>query len=613
MAAILAREVCAANSRPRPDRTCLRGRRLGLNSHATVGARSISKIAVCAVLIAITWAVFGQTLQYGFVNYDDPAYVSENRLIQAGVTWQNVVWAFTHVHSHNWHPLTTISHMLDCQLFGVKPGAHHFVNVLLHSASAVLLFLLLEQITAVLWRSAFVAAVFAIHPLHVESVAWIAERKDVLSGWFFMLTLLAYVRYTRKPTVVRYVLMSILFVCGLLSKPMLVTLPAILLFLDYWPLNRCRKSEAGSQKEFTPVKLGLEKIPLFVLAIGSAIATLIAQRGGIIGTAYLPFTWRIANAISAYLIYIWQMFWPVNLAVFYPHPGQLPFWEIAAESALLILVTTVAIFLQKARPYFITGWLWYLVMLLPVIGLIQVGSQAHADRYTYLSQIGLYIVVVWGVFDLLQPFRYRREIFATIAPGIIAVLGWRARIQTSYWHDTERLWNRTLAVTGENDFAHFALGEHLLKVHRLDDAITQFQIVLARHPNDPDANFQMGCAFMEKDDTDSAIRRFETTLKVKPENPDAETNLGNALLKAGRVGVAVEHYQIVIHRDPSSALAHYNLAVGLHRLGHLPEAIAQYKEALAIDPNYPDAEEFLQQALLQNGQQNESKPDSEKR
>jgi len=577
-----------------------------------VGARLFSKIAVCAVLVAITWSIFGQTLRYGFVNYDDPAYVSENRQIQAGPSWKNVVWAFTHAHSHNWHPLTTISHMLDCQLFGLKPGAHHFVNVLLHTASVLLLFFLLEQLTRAFWRSAFVAALFAIHPLHVESVAWIAERKDVLSGFFFMLTLLAYVQYTRKPNVGRYATMSILFVCGLLSKPTLVTLPAILLLLDYWSLGRQRSEVKVQRSEVTWKKLVLEKIPLFVLSIGSAIATLIAQRGGILETAYLPFTWRIANAASAYLIYIWQMFWPINLAAIYPHPGRLPLWETAGASALLIVVTTVAIFLRKQRPYLITGWLWYLIVLLPVIGLVQVGSQAHADRYTYLSQIGLYIAIVWSVVDLLQSFRYRREILATGAPIIIAVLGWRAWIQTSYWHNTERLWNRTIAVTGQNDFAHFALGEYLLKVHRLNDAIGQLEIVLARHPNDPDANFQMGYALMERGDDAAAINHFETTLKTKPENPDAETNLGNVLLEADRVEDAVEHYRIVVRREPSSALGHYNLAVGLHRLGRLPEAIAQYKEALAIDPNYPDAEEFLQQALSQSGQM-EAKPDSDKR
>ena len=557
----------------------------------------------------MTWAVFGQTLHYGFVNYDDPAYVSENRQIQNRLSWQSIGWAFTHVHSHNWHPLTTISHMLDCQVFGLNPGAHHLVTVLLHSASVILLFLLLEQMTGgrgTIWRNAFTAGLFAIHPLHVESVAWISERKDVLSGLFFMLTLLAYVHYSRKPNAIRYFMVAISFVLGLLSKPMLVTTPLILLLLDYWPLNRGQRSEASGQ---TWPKLIVEKIPLFVLSLGSAVATLIAQHGGILATDYLPLGWRIANAASVYLIYVWQMFWPMNLAVMYPHPGGLPFWETALAVGLLTLITALAFRSRKQRPYFITGWLWYLIMLVPVIGLVQVGSQAHADRYTYLSQIGLYIAVVWGAADVLSALRYRREVCVVAMPLVIALLGWRSWTQTGYWRDTELLWNRTLAVTGQNDFAHFGLGEFLLKTHRLDDAIAQFKVVLANHPNHPDANFQMGYALMEKGDVEEAIKHFEQTLKVKPENPDAETNLGNLLLQYDRIQEAVDHYQVVVRREPASALAHYNLAVGLHRLGRLPEAIAEYKEALALDPKYPDAEEFLRQAQWQNGESSKPTPD----
>ncbi len=589
----------------------MRAHRVELNSlPKIVRAQLVLRFAIAAALVAITFAVFAQTLGHGLVNYDDPVYVSENPHIQAGLNWRSLFWAFTHVHSHNWHPLTTMSHMLDCQLFGFKPGAHHFVNVLLHTASAVLLFLLLEQATrspnwtGIIWRSAFVAAVFAVHPLHVESVAWVSERKDVLSGFFFMLTLLSYFHYTREPKVSRYLIMSILFACGLMSKPMLVTLPAVLLLLDYWPLNRFEQSSA--------LKLVLEKIPLFILSIGSAVATLIAQRGGIVQIGHLPLTWRAANAASVYLIYVWQMIWPANLATIYPHPGRLPVWETACAVALLVLITGGAFLLRKGQPYFIIGWLWYLIMLLPVIGLIQVGSQAHADRYTYLSQIGLCIAATWGIADLSRSFRYRREILTVAAPMIVAVLAWRAWIQTAYWHDTERLWNRTFAVTKRNDIAHFAMGEFLLKAHRLDEAITQFQIVLAGHPYEPDANFQIGCAFMEKGELDLAIRHFGRTLKIQPENSEAETNLGNVLLKSERMEEAVEHYQNVVRREPSSALAHYNLAVGLHRLGQLPEAITHYKKALAIEPNYPDAEYFLGEALLQNGQPDEAKIHLEK-
>ena len=567
-------------------------------------AQFVLRLAISTGLVAITWIVFAQTLGHDFVNFDDPVYVSENPQIQEGVNWQNVLGAFTRVHSHNWHPSTTMSHMLDCQLFGLKPGAHHFVNVLLHSASVVLLFILLQQTTNGLWRSAFVAAIFAIHPLHVESVAWISERKDVLSGLFFMLTLLAYFHYTRQPGFWRYVTMAILFVCGLLAKPMLVSVPFVLLLLDYWPLQRFRGTRAP--------RLLAEKIPLFVLSAGSAIATLIAQRGGIVQTAQLPVTWRVENAVSAYLIYIWQTFWPANLGLIYPHPGRLPLWETACESALLILITGIVLVLRKRRPYFVTGWFWYLIMLLPVIGLVQVGSQAHADRYTYLPQIGLCIVVAWAVVDLLRPIPYRRELFSIAAPLVVAILAWCAWIQTGYWHDTERIWNRTFAVTKQNDIGHFNMGEFLLRTHRFDEAITQFQIFLVHQPNDPNANFQIGSAFMEKGELDLAIRHFQKTLQLEPDNPEAETNLANVLLKAERVDEAVEHYRNIVRHEPRSALAHYNLAVGLHRQGRLSEAIVHYKEALAIQPDYPDADYFLGEALLQDGQPDEAKIHLEK-
>lgn len=550
----------------------------------------VLKFAICFALVAITFAIFGQTLGHEFVNYDDPVYVSENPRIQVGLNGQSVAWALTHSHSHNWHPLTTMSHMLDWQMFGAKPGLHHLVNVLVHAANAVLLFLLLQQLTSSMWRSAFVAGVFAIHPLHVESVAWIAERKDVLSGFFFFLTLFAYVAYTRKPNIGRYLTMSILLACGLMAKPMLVTMPAILLLLDYWPLNRFEKSSA--------TKLVVEKIPLLVLSIGSAAATLIAQRGDIVQIAHLPLSWRATNAVSVYLIYIWQMIWPAKLATIYPHPGPLPIWQTAGAAALLALITIAVVVLRKRRPYLVTGWFWYLIMLVPVIGLVQVGSQAHADRYTYLPQIGLYIAITWAV---VESFPYRREVLAATGSIVIAIFAWRAAIQTSYWHDTERLWNHTFAVTGRNDIAHFNFGEFLLTRHRLDEAIAEFQTPLASNPLDPDVNFQLGSALMERGEFESAARHFENTLKAQPDNPEAETNLGNVLLSSGRIDAAVEHYRNVVRLQPNSALAHYNLGVGLHRLGQLPEAIAHYKEALRIDPNYPDAAQFLNDALQQSG------------
>ena len=590
-------------------------------------AQLVLKLAICAALIAITWAVFGQTVGHDFVNFDDPIYVSENDHVRAGLSWQGVAWAFTHVHSHNWHPLTTMSHMLDCQLFGLKPGAHHFVNVLLHSATAALLFFLLAQFTGspsspqdesvsprrpdrtgTIWSSAFVAAVFAIHPLHVESVAWISERKDVLSGLFFVLTLLAYFYYTRKPNIGRYLSVSILFACGLMSKPMLVTFPVILLLLDYWPLKRLSRSSAR--------RVLIEKIPLVILSIASAVGTLVAQNEGIglVRLEVLPLTWRITNALVACLVYIWQMIWPANLALAYHHPGKLPLWQVAASAALLVAVTLGVFALRKRSPYLTVGWCWYLIVLVPVIGLVQVGGQAHADRYTYLPQIGLYLAATWEIVDLSRSWRYRSPILAVAAAIIISALSLRAADQVWYWHDSERIWRHTLAVTTKNDVAHLGLGELFSDQKRLDEAIAELRPLVSKYPEDLDVRLKLANALAGKEGRmDEAIAEYESAAKIGPPNPDVETTLANLLLEHGRIEDAIRYYRHVVELEPSSALAHYNLAVGLHRDKQLSEAILHYKAALTIDPKYPDADSFLGQALLENGQPDEAKIHLEKR
>jgi hypothetical protein len=556
------------------------------------------RFVICGVIVALTWIVFGQTFWHDFINLDDPFYVSENPNIQTGLAWRSIAWAFTHVHANNWHPLTTMSHMLDCQLFDLRPGWHHLVNVLLHSANAVLLFLLLAKINPPrIWSSAFVAAVFAIHPLRVESVAWISERKDVLSGLFFLLTVLAYFRYAQKQSLARYVTMSILFACGLLSKPMLVTLPIILLLLDYWPLGRFQKTSAR--------KLFLEKVPLFALSIASAAATLFAQSQeiGLVRLEVLPFWWRVTNALSAFLIYIWQIIWPADLALFYSHPGKLPLWEIVGAATLLTAITAGVIALRKQKPYLMMGWGWYLIMLLPVIGLIQVGGQSHADRYTYLPHIGLYIAITWTIADFFRSRRHAVAILGVASGLIITALGYGAAKQTSYWHDSERLWRHVLAVTTGNDVAHLCLGDLFLDQKRLDDAIAEFQSIVTRHPNDADARLKLANALSEKKDRmNDAIAEYEAASMIGDPNPDVETTLANLLLEQGRINEAIKYYRHVAQLKPSSALAHYNLAIGLHRLGQLSEAIAHYKAALAIDPKYPDAQYFLEQAESENGQ-----------
>ncbi|MFL6501409.1 MAG: tetratricopeptide repeat protein [Candidatus Udaeobacter sp.] len=509
---------------------------------------------ICLGLVILTLAVFIQTVRFDFVNYDDPSYVYQNTRILSGINVVNVAWAFTHVHSENWHPLTTITHMLDCQLHGLNAGWHHFTNVLLHSIAVVLLFVALQRMTGALWRSAFVSAVFAVHPLHVESVAWIAERKDVLSAVFFMVTLLAYLNYTRAPSIGRYLTVALAVVLGLMSKPMLVTLPFVLLLLDYWPLGRFEAHRSNTGRQV--LQLVLEKIPLIALSTVSSIVTFLAQQGAIGWTEQLPVSERISNAIVAYVVYIRQMFWPAGLAVFYPHPeNRLPIWEISLALIVLGGITAAAFVLRKKAPYLVTGWFWYLGMLVPVIGLLQVGWQGHADRYTYLPQIGLYVALTWAVTDLTRSWRFQRMAFCAAALLIVGALSCRAWLQTSYWRDSETLFTHTLAVTSNNDVALNNLGIISLDKGQLDDAISKLQ----------------------------------AAIELRPENAPAHDNLAKALLKKGQVAEAMVHYRKFLELEPASVEARNTLGTALIQQGHVREAIEQWQEALATQPENGNA------------------------
>ena len=511
-------------------------------------------ICICIALVVLTWSVFGQTLRYDFVNYDDPRYVYQNTRITSGISFDNVVWAFSHIHSENWHPLTTITHMLDCQLYGLKAGWHHFSNVLLHAVAVVLLFIALQRMTGTLWRSAFVAAVFAVHPLHVESVAWIAERKDVLSAVFFMLTLLAYLHYTRAPSISRYLTVVLVVALGLMSKPMLITLPFVLLLLDYWPLERFEATRSNTGRRV--LQLVLEKIPLLALCAVSSIVTFLAQRGAIGGTEQLPMSARINNAFVSYIVYIRQMFWPARLAVFYPHPEhRLPLFEISLAVIVLIGITVAAFGFRKKWPYLMTGWLWYLGMLVPVIGLVQVGWQGHADRYTYLPQIGLYIAVTWAVTDLTRSWRFQQIALGAAALVVVGALTWRAWLQTSYWRDSETLFTHTLAVTGKNDVA-------------LNN---------------------LGIIFLERGQLDDAISRLQAAIDLRPENGPAHDNLAKALLKKGQVAEAMVHYRKFLEIEPENVEARNTLGTALIQQGHVKEAIDQWQDALALQPDNGNA------------------------
>lgn len=509
-------------------------------------------IGICLFLAALTWLVFGQTLRHDFINYDDPRYVYENTKITSGVSLSGIAWAFTHIHSMNWHPLTTISHMLDCQVYGLKPGGHHFTNVLLHIVAAILLFLALQEMTGTFWNSAFVAAVFAIHPLRVESVAWIAERKDVLSGVFFMLTLLAYVHYVRLPSIGRYLVVVFALACGLMSKPMLVTLPFVLLLVDHWPLDRI------SGRFWKRVA---EKIPLLALSAVSSIGTLVAQKGAVGWTEELPILERINNAIISYVLYIWQMVWPANLAVFYPHPeNRLLPWEIISSLLLLVCVTAIAIALRKQRPYLITGWLWYLGMLVPVIGLVQVGWQGRADRYTYLPQIGLYIAITWTVADLTAFWRRQRTILSTAAILTIGVLTWRAWAQTWYWRDSETLFKHALAVTTNNDVAENNLGIVYLRQGNVDEAISLLQAAVDLRPDNSPAHENLAKALLQKGKVADALIHYQKLLELQPDNIEVHNIVGTALIQQRRIREGVEEWEKVLAIQPDNGNAMSNLA-----------------------------------------------------
>jgi tetratricopeptide (TPR) repeat protein len=553
----------------------------------------VTDILVCVGLVAITWAVFGETLTHDFVNFDDHVYVYENPLVVRGLSPEGIVGAFTHTHSRNWHPLTTLSHMLDCQLYGLNAGGHHFTNVILHTISVLLLFLVLKQMTGALWQSAFVAVLFAIHPLHVESVAWIAERKDVLSAVFFMLTLGAYTHYARAPSALRYLLVALVFAFGLMSKPMLVTLPFVLLLLDYWPLARIAVQRSEPRNRLP--RLITEKIPLFAMSALSCIATLFAQRQGPRAIDQLPFLWRLENTFVTYVTYIWQMLWPARLAVFYPHPNdRLALVEVAVAIAFLVGISLMVIYLRRAKPYLVTGWFWYLGMLVPVIGLVQVGEQSHADRYTYLPQIGLYIMITWAIGDLLlESTRIRRVLVGVMAAMAIVILSVRAFGQTSYWKNSDTLWNHTLAVTEENDVAHNNLGFLFLRRGELDKAISEFQTALEIRSRNTQTHYSLGAALIQsnlgnalarKQLWDAAVDHLQEAVRLRPDYADAYFNLGSVLFQQGRIDQAIVEWRKALEISPRDAEAHRNVASALRKQGNVRDAISEYEQALDIAP-----------------------------
>ena len=581
-------------------------------------------LGICVLLAVAVFMVFGQTLRYGFVNFDDDGYFSSNYHVKAGLTWSGVSWAFRTGYASNWHPLTWLSLMLDVELFGTGPSGPHLTNVLLHAINTVLLCLLLKRLTGILWPSAFVAALFAIHPLHVESVAWVSERKDVLSGFFFLLTLLMYVRYAQncaksQVSGVRwlgsrdYWLAVLFFALGLMSKPMLVTLPFVLLLLDYWPLGRVTSDKWRVTRFRIPVPqlsslnhLLLEKLPFLLLSTASCVATVIAQREAIKSMIVLPFTLRLNNALVSVVTYITQLVWPANLAAFYPYQFDTPAWQITGAGVLLLFITVLAFRTAQRFPYFLVGWLWYLGMLVPVIGLVQVGGQARADRYTYLPQIGLYLIIVWVIRDWTAGWRWRRPALGMAAFSVVAVLMVCSLKQTAYWQSDESLWTHALACTSGNYTAHNNLGYVLVAQGRPAEAIKHYQEALAINPNYSEVINNLGTALLNQGRLDEAAKYYHRALEIYPDFAEAYNNLGILLTKQGQTVEAIEQYRKAIELNPNRAEFYNNLGNLLSKQGRTDEAIEQFQKALEVAPDNAKVRFNLANILTAKGRWDEA-------
>lgn len=558
---------------------------------------------ICLGLTAITLLVFLQVYGFDFVNYDDDIYIYKNPHIQNGLTPESIKWAFTTGYANFWHPLTWLSLMLDWQLFGDNPAGYHLTALFFHIANTLLLFIVLNQMTQAPWRSAFVAALFALHPLHVESVAWVTERKDVLSIFFWLLTTWAYVRYVKKPKAVNYLFILLFFTLGMMAKPMLVTLPFVLILLDYWPLDRFLNSK------FTILNSIIEKVPLFVITAVSSVIAFIAQRAGgsVMSTAVLPMKFRIINAVITYVTYIKKMFWPSRLAIFYPYPlSKLTIWSAAIPLLLLLTISVIVLLLAKRHRYLVTGWLWYLGTLVPVIGLVQVGDFARADRFTYITLTGLFIIIAWGVPDLLAKFRYKQILLTVSGLLVISALSVCTWFQLRHWQNNETLFKHALKVTENNYVAHLNLAEFLFGQSRFDEAEQHYKKYASIVPDDHKVINTIAATLVWQGRPDEAIRYFDKALRINPDDIRIRSNLGLTLTNSGRFQDAIKEYKKILLLDPNNADAHNGIGVALLGQGRVDEAIEYFNEALSVQPNFAGAQNNLGCALALQGNPDEA-------
>ena len=594
-------------------------------------------LLISIFLAAATFVVYWPVCNYDFVNYDDNVYVTDNAHIQSGFTLESIRWALSKPVARNWHPLVCLSYMLDYRIFGLDAGGFHMTNVVFHVANTLLLFLVLGKISGRIWQSAFVAAAFALHPLHIESVAWIAERKDVLSSFFWMLTIAAYVRYARRPSVKRYVPVLLAFILGLLSKAMLVTLPFVLLLLDYWPLNRTQRAKADSNSDSdnadspsglyqrrTFGALVKEKIPLFIFSVVfSVIAVLTQRRGGTMHSLeIIPLHIRIANALVSYVKYIQKMIIPARLAVLYPHQVHKLAWShVIIAGLVLVGLSFIIIRYRRRRPYLAVGWLWYLGTLVPVIGLVQVGVQAMADRYSYIPLTGLFIIIAWGAAELMSRWRYRKVALGLAAGLILAGLMVTSRLQLRHWENSIALFKHAISVTDNNATAHNNLATALDDEGESEAAIEHYLKALEIKPNYAKARFNLGNSLVHLGRFDEAVEQWTEVLRIKPKFVDALINIGCVLTRQGKFEEAIEHYQRALAFKPGDATAESNLAKTRQRQREMKEvlnyygrgnelakqqkfseAIASYHQALQINPNFAPAHNNLANVYILLGE-----------
>lgn len=616
-------------------------------------------LLICVVLAVVTAAAFWRVLGQDFVEYDDQDYITQNPRVQAGLTWHSIQWAIRTGHAGNWHPLTWLSHMLDCQLFGLHATGHHITSLLFHVSNTVLLFILLRHMTGAIWRSAFVSALFAVHPLHVESVAWVAERKDVLSACFFMLTLLAYTQYVRRagqsgpeseqkekfgavglasapPARAYYLLALGLFTLGLMSKAMLVTVPFVLLLLDYWPLGRLRPGKATPDelRDLTALKaaraisptplvgLIIEKIPFFILAVASSVVTFLVQRqAGAMGLSQITtLGQRFSNSLVSYCAYLLNTVWPTDLAAFYPFPKSIPVLTAVGAGAVLVAVSLIGISNARKCPHLAVGWFWFLGMLVPVIGFVQVGMQGMADRYTYLPLIGIFVVVAWGGAEFAAANKEWQSPLKFAAVTTVGICVFLTSAQVKYWQNTQTLWEHALAVTSNNAVAEYGLGVALARAGKYDQAAPHFVNAIRIRPDYAEAHNNLGLILVMKGDVEQGIEHYRAAQRAKLNTPELQFNLGQALAAKGDLNQAISAFRAALQlqpsftaarrqlgialategkmaeatnelcqalREQSDAQTHYYLALALTKEGRGEEAVVHYREALHLQPDWP--------------------------